>query len=229
MTMEKQREFITETLRRVASEVGVDIDKSKGGLLYIAEYQENGDESDFGPSTEEYSKEAARLWDAHGSSLEGREMLRAVGKACLVANDGLFLTRTWELAPDGESIDMDWRGWGGSDERSLADYTFQVGYAVRCCEQYFFLKCGGPAGEWFASIGRVGADVRHAPMRELRRWTVERYTQGRYPSALAASHELRDEVLDHGRKIGASLTRYNAQRTIYGWLLGANKALPAGG
>jgi len=233
MTMEKQREFITETLRRAASDVGVDIDQSIGGLLYIAEYQTNGDESDFGPDTEEYSKAAVRLWEIHGGSREGRDMLRAVGSACLVVHDTLFLTRKWELEgdqlPDDGYVNLDWEGWDGAEERSLADYTFQVGYAVRCCDEYFLLKSGAPAGDWFASIGRIGAEVRHAPMRELRRWAIGRYRQRTYPSALAASHELRDEVLDHGRKIGASLTKYNAQRTIYGWLLDADKKLPAGG
>jgi hypothetical protein len=228
MSIEKQREFITRQLKRSASDAGVDLDRSLGGLLYIADYQECGDETDFGDDTEEYRKEAAQLWEAHGSSREGRDMLRALGLACLIAYIPMHLTRDWEDWKCESDLIED--GWDGSEERSFVDYALQVGFASSRCADYVARKSGAAKSSWFASIGAKGAQVRHAQMRELRRWTVERYRQQKYPSALAASHELRDEVLEHGKRLGGTpLSKYNAQRTIYGWLLEADKELPAGG
>jgi hypothetical protein len=71
--------------------------------------------------------------------------------------------------------------------------------------------------------GKAGSVKRHASMRELKQWTVDRFKASAWPSPLAASHELEVDVLTHGKKIGAHLSRYNAQRTIYNWLLESNK------
>lgn len=75
----------------------------------------------------------------------------------------------------------------------------------------------------FSALGKIGAKKRHASMAELRAWAVEKYNAGKWPSANSAAHQLRDEVISHGRKIGANLTVQNAQRTIYTWLRQANK------
>jgi hypothetical protein len=72
-------------------------------------------------------------------------------------------------------------------------------------------------------IGKKGAANRHKPMQELKMWAIERYKVGRWPSANAASFALKAEVMAHGKKIAATLTEQNAQRTIYGWFLGSDK------
>lgn len=66
--------------------------------------------------------------------------------------------------------------------------------------------------------GKAGANKRHEAMRKLKQWAVEKFKAGSWPSTLAASHELKDDALAYGKSIGASLTPYNAQRTIYNWL-----------
>lgn len=79
------------------------------------------------------------------------------------------------------------------------------------------------SGEWFSVIGSRGAVVRHAPMRELKKWAIAQYASGVYQNAYAASHEIRDSVIEHGRTINANLSPYNAQRTIYLWLLDSDR------
>jgi len=73
----------------------------------------------------------------------------------------------------------------------------------------------------FAQLGKQGANKRHAPMRALQGWTLERYRAGSWPSANQAAHELMSAVMDHGRTINAVLLPSNAQRTIAAWI---NKA-----
>lgn len=70
----------------------------------------------------------------------------------------------------------------------------------------------------FSELGKIGANKRHAPMNELRKWATERYAEGRWPSANEAAHALRDVVLEHSRLIGANLSEKNAQRTIAEWI-----------
>jgi len=70
----------------------------------------------------------------------------------------------------------------------------------------------------FSRLGKSGADLRHAPMRELRDWALDQYQAGNWPSANKASHDLKEKVLAHGRTIGAHLTVENAQRTIAEWI-----------
>lgn len=65
--------------------------------------------------------------------------------------------------------------------------------------------------------GRIGSEVRHRPMRELRAWAVARYQNRQWPSANAAAAELEDSVVNHGREIGAVLSKSNARRTIAEW------------
>lgn len=73
----------------------------------------------------------------------------------------------------------------------------------------------------FSKLGKKGADKRHAPMRALQEWTLERYRAGSWPSANQAAHELMISVMEHGRTINAVLLPSNAQRTIAAWI---NKA-----
>lgn len=69
----------------------------------------------------------------------------------------------------------------------------------------------------FSRLGKAGAAKRHAPMATLRTWAVDRYREGDWRSANKAAHDLKEEVLAHGRTIGAFLSEENAQRTIATW------------
>ena len=71
--------------------------------------------------------------------------------------------------------------------------------------------------------GESGAQKRHAPMRQLEQWAVSKYREQVWDSASHASHELKDAVLAESRRIGANLKPSNSQRTIYDWILKANK------
>ncbi|MGC2456704.1 MAG: hypothetical protein WA435_01755 [Gallionellaceae bacterium] len=70
----------------------------------------------------------------------------------------------------------------------------------------------------FSKQGKNGALKRHEPMRLLKKWTLKRYQAGKWPSANAAAHALKDEVIAHGKAINAHLTETNAQRTIADWI-----------
>ncbi|NMF98328.1 hypothetical protein GPA27_13135 [Aromatoleum toluolicum] len=71
--------------------------------------------------------------------------------------------------------------------------------------------------------GQTGGEKRHAAMRELEQWAVAKFRARTWSSPNAAAHELRDEVVAHGKTIGANLSPFNAQRTIYDWLRNASK------
>lgn len=66
--------------------------------------------------------------------------------------------------------------------------------------------------------GKAGAAKKFAPFRELEAWTRKKYLEGSWPSANKAAHALKEEVIAHGRAIGAVLSNENAQRTIAEWL-----------
>lgn len=73
------------------------------------------------------------------------------------------------------------------------------------------------------SSGREGAKERHARTKQLREWAVQRYKAKIWPSANKAAHELKAEILAHGRTIGATLSEENAQRTLAEWFRKAGK------
>ena len=69
----------------------------------------------------------------------------------------------------------------------------------------------------FASLGRAGAQKRHAPMLALRSWAIARRAEGKINSANRDAHRLKDAITAHGISIGAFLSKDNAQRTIAEW------------
>ena len=75
----------------------------------------------------------------------------------------------------------------------------------------------------FSAIGKIGAERRHAPMRDLRAWAVAQYDAKSNASANKAAHDLKEKVIAHGRTIGAELQEQNAQRTIAEWLRKSKK------
>lgn len=72
--------------------------------------------------------------------------------------------------------------------------------------------------KFFSSLGKAGAEKRHAPNMALREWTIEQYRGREWKSANEAAHALMASVMEHGRKIGAVLSEKNAQRTIAEWI-----------
>lgn len=66
--------------------------------------------------------------------------------------------------------------------------------------------------------GKAGAAKKLGPIRELEKWARQKYSEKKWPSANKAAYEMKDEILAHGRSIGAVLTEQNAQRTIAAWL-----------
>lgn len=83
-------------------------------------------------------------------------------------------------------------------------------------DQYQCMSC--LIKQYSSTIGKAGAEKRHAPNAELREWTINRYRGGVWRSANQAAHALKDSVMEHGRKIGAVLSEENAQRTIAEWI-----------
>ncbi len=75
-------------------------------------------------------------------------------------------------------------------------------------------------------LGKSGAQKRWAPNTKLEAWAVEKYRAKEWPSANQAAHDLKDQVREYGRTIGAApLSEQNAQRTIAGWFNKANKSV----
>jgi len=70
----------------------------------------------------------------------------------------------------------------------------------------------------FSNLGKKGASVKHAKTNALRAWTLQLYREKKWPSPNKAAHALKNEVMLHGRTIGAYLTEENAQRTIADWI-----------
>lgn len=66
--------------------------------------------------------------------------------------------------------------------------------------------------------GKAGAQKRHAKMTELKDWALQKYRAGTWKSANQAASELMPDVLAHSQKIGANLTKSNAQRTLAEWI-----------
>ncbi len=77
--------------------------------------------------------------------------------------------------------------------------------------------------EHLSRNGRAGATKKFAPMRKLEDWSVKKYNAGKWPSANKAAHDLRQEVIAHGKSIGAILSEQNAQRTIADWIRKSKK------
>jgi hypothetical protein len=73
-----------------------------------------------------------------------------------------------------------------------------------------------------SELGRIGANKRHKPMRDLEQWTLKQYEGGNWgslkKSANQAASDLKEKVLTHGRTIEAHLSEANAQRTIAEWI-----------
>ncbi|WP_186155899.1 hypothetical protein [Burkholderia gladioli] len=74
-----------------------------------------------------------------------------------------------------------------------------------------------------------GGLARAEKYEALKKWAVDLYRKSNWKSAHQASHELKDDVMNHGKTIGVSLTKNRAQQTIYSWLLEADKPVQTSG
>lgn len=71
---------------------------------------------------------------------------------------------------------------------------------------------------------RKAANVRHEPTRKTRDFAVSLYEQGKWPSTRAASIGIINQVMDFGEENNRRFTSsYQAQTTIYNWLLDHDK------
>ncbi len=68
-----------------------------------------------------------------------------------------------------------------------------------------------------SAIGKAGAVKRHSANAALREWAIGQYQAATWKSANQAAHALKEDIIEHGRKIGAHLSEENAQRTIAEW------------
>lgn len=76
----------------------------------------------------------------------------------------------------------------------------------------------------FSALGKAGALKRHERTKQLKAWTLERYQTGKWPSANAAAHALKNDVIAYSKTIGAGLTESNGQRTIAEWIRASQKS-----
>ena len=65
--------------------------------------------------------------------------------------------------------------------------------------------------------GKIGADIKLGPLRDLKKWSIAKYHEKEWRSANSAAYELMSEILEHGKTLGVVLAKSNAQRTIANW------------
>uniref|UniRef100_UPI001EE66CC7 hypothetical protein n=1 Tax=Chromobacterium haemolyticum TaxID=394935 RepID=UPI001EE66CC7 len=70
--------------------------------------------------------------------------------------------------------------------------------------------------------GKKGANERHAPMRKTKEFAISHYKdnleENQWPSINFAAFTMIDEVMQYAERVGARLSRANAQRTIAEWI-----------
>lgn len=67
------------------------------------------------------------------------------------------------------------------------------------------------------------AKRRHSPLNGVRDEIVAKYKRGSYKSANQAAHALAPAAIGLSRSAGRPLAEFNAQKTVYAWLLASNK------
>ena len=203
MRRSRQYKFYFQCLKHSASTVVIDLYRSLDCLIevhnrFVGWKQDIGDDAGL---------EADRLLREYGKTGEGLDLLYALGEASMFSLGGTFFVRDWEESDD----------WSQTYERSDCDFALSTGVAIMRCHEFINGRATPPSREWFSAMGAKGASIRHLPMATLKGWAVARYRSGSWKSANAAAHSLVDEVLAHGRTIGAHLAPENAQRTIAEW------------
>lgn len=74
-----------------------------------------------------------------------------------------------------------------------------------------------------SELSRIGNAARHDKNKQLSAWAVDQYRAGNYNSPHEASHDLKDATIQKAKELGARLSPTRAQKTIYEWLLKADK------
>lgn len=211
MEFSRQHNFILQHLKESSSTVGIDLDASLDGLIEVHN-RLAGWEQDIGDAAQ---IEADRLMKEYGSTDKGLGLLYALGESCMFSVGGTFFSWKWE--PDDE--------WSHSEERSFCDFALSTGVAALRCIEYCSDQVDPPARQWFSVMGAKGATAKNLPMAQLKAWAIRQYENGTWTSANAAGYDLSESVIDHGRTIGAILSKSNAQRTIADWIRAAKKSV----
>lgn len=153
---------------------------------------------------------AYTIHDALSELSQPREMLEGTG-----------LQETPEVSDILEALAIHWYCLACTEMDSSKSMSriYEIADALELANGYSMWKSAEElANEARRNAGRAGALQRHLPMQNLREWALEKYKEGSWKSANAASFELMSKVLEHGKKIGAHLSPANAQRTIAEWI-----------
>ena len=204
MSLKKQFADVRKELHEAASLVGIDLDESGDALLTSLNRINNKNY----PEYELDDAGAKKLLDRFGDTQAGIEVLRSLAMAYGYSFGGKCPI---DLA-DGNDP------WLNSESRTLCSFAMFTGGAIVRCVIYSKGGSGKFESGLFRFMGQHGAKIRHEPMAKLKKWALEKYKSGKYPSANAAAFEIKEEVLAYGRTIGANLTPPNAQRTIADWI-----------
>ena len=174
MKIDEQFGFFWKLLDQAASSVGINLSDSASGLMEVHNRMAEL-EQDFGQEAE---SEADRLLSEtkFGTTKDGVLLLCALGEACMLADGETMYVRDWE--PVFPAL---------SKRRTLCDFAQHASIAALRCFEYGNPKPSQSDQSFFSAMGRKGATVKHAPMKELKHWSVRKYKAGQWPSANAAA------------------------------------------
>lgn len=113
------------------------------------------------------------------------------------------------------SIARDIQVFDLTDQDALSDLCYANNFFG---DLYHRINDDSPSKNYFSRLGMEGATARHKAMNDLKVWTLKKYSEGKWASQSVAADDLKDEVIAHGRTIGANLASSNAQRTITKWI-----------
>jgi hypothetical protein len=79
--------------------------------------------------------------------------------------------------------------------------------------------------EHYSKAGKLGSKARWSPKEETRKYAIELMLKGNYKKPSQAADAITQDVIQFGKSINWHFTSdFQAQRTIYSWLLKYNKA-----
>lgn len=183
-----------------------------------------------GITADELADEEGQIFDDHGELIP-TDVIRSISGVEQMAAFGLWFVDC-ELDICGQFTEEDYdenrinpHGWREAEvvhhkaecllnAYQALSYAERLGHKVKLSAD----EVASVARLNFSSLGKDGADKRHAPMRALRAWVIEQYLAGKWVSANQAAHDLMERVMEHGRTINAILQPSNAQRTIAAWI-----------
>lgn len=75
----------------------------------------------------------------------------------------------------------------------------------------------------YKALGRKGGRAKNAPNNALRDWTLEIWRAGKWPSSRDAAKKLLPKIAEQATQVGLYFSPGNFERTIYDWILNADK------